>query len=434
MPQEHAFTRLVHERMKKTGEGYRLARAHVLAGTSLSASDRPGVFPTVRHIGGQQPDISPVRNLLVDAGVRLPGDYHVSEAMVFGLAGGIGFLYGVFEYEGTPTMTLAVRNRSTPDAFFTDLFERTGTTVEVQTTSGAAKAAKQLDKHLDEQNPVLCSLGAGALPHTGGPAGEAGMWPRVVRVIGMAGPDVWIDDISPEPLACPRASLDTARGALRSAKHRMISISGIDPGHDWPAAITEAVQAGARGYDTPPVPQWASNVGTAGLERWQGLLTNTRNSRGWPRFFAGGHRAAIALSRLYESIERDSAFPAAGRPLYAGFLDAAAALTGRGSLGECAANLRVAASHWGNIARIAATADPDLARYCAIFDEQAELLDTGSGPDIFVALAALREEQQALVAGCAIDGTTATDAYTAIAAELHPIIRIERTVMKQLIS
>lgn len=103
------------------------------------------------------------RNLLANAGVKGHDGAPLTEAMAFGLAGGMGFLYGVFEYDGTPTMTIVGRNRSMPDSFLEPLFDLAGVEVRISVTSGTAKTRRELDRLLDEEAPAICTVGAGWL-------------------------------------------------------------------------------------------------------------------------------------------------------------------------------------------------------------------------------------------------------------------------------
>lgn len=165
MTRQRDFKARVRARMEHTGERYSAARAHVLAArqelppVSTSLSVRP--FGSVHAVGGQQADVAAARNLLSNAGVKGPDGTRFTEAMAFGLAGGVGFLYGVFEYDGTPTMTIVCRNGSMPDPFLEPLFERAGAEVKVATTGSPQKARRELDQLLDEETPVLCTVGAG---------------------------------------------------------------------------------------------------------------------------------------------------------------------------------------------------------------------------------------------------------------------------------
>ena len=76
-----------------------------------------------------------------------------------------------------------------------------------------------------------------------------------------------LDDRAPQALSVDVDTFAAARAAYRTAKHRMISVTALRGEHDWVAALETALLAGVRGYDTPPVPQWAANVGIAGLKK-----------------------------------------------------------------------------------------------------------------------------------------------------------------------
>jgi hypothetical protein len=87
------FKQLVRTRMEKTGESYSAARRQVLHQSAAGepASNVPWHFP------GNVPATTALRVLLTQAGVRAPGTgAPFSEAMLFGIAGGIGI--GVFSF------------------------------------------------------------------------------------------------------------------------------------------------------------------------------------------------------------------------------------------------------------------------------------------------------------------------------------------------
>src|SRR5437660_11796353 len=90
------FKQLVRSRMKKTGEGYATARRHILR---RSAPGQPA-RDTPWHFAGSVPATTTLRGLLAHAGVRDPHTgLPFSEAMLFGIAGGIGIGVFAFLYE-----------------------------------------------------------------------------------------------------------------------------------------------------------------------------------------------------------------------------------------------------------------------------------------------------------------------------------------------
>ncbi|MDY7101235.1 MAG: DUF4872 domain-containing protein [Actinomycetota bacterium] len=427
MTRNRDFKHLVRARMDETGERYSTARAHVLAAATPHDRHRvAGLLDSVVAIGGQQPDLAAARNLCVNAGVTGPGGEPLGEALAFGLAGGVGFLYGVFEYADGPTMTIVARNRSMPDPFCEPLFGRAGATIEVSTTTGAKKAATELDRALDAGRSVLCTVGAGGLAHLGLPDDEAAMAPHLVGVVGRDGDHVLVDDRSPEPIVVERATFDTARAAYRQAKHRMVSITDVDSDHDWPGALRQAVTAGTTGYDTPPVPQFAANVGRAGLTKFARLLTDERDPKRWPRVFGSGRRAALGLGRLHDCVEWAYTAPSAGRALQAEFLREAAAIADEPGWVDAAERFDASATAWAEVARLAADAHPNLQRYAELSAARAAALDGRPDP---ATMRSLADEQRQLVDDCDLSATEATAAFAAIAEVIDRIAALERDAL-----
>src|SRR5829696_7988199 len=176
MPADKDFKRLVRARMGKTGESYTTARAH------LRPDRDPG--PPERF-QGRHPDTAGLTRLLAALGVTDPATGRpLSEAMVLGVAGGIGFAYFVFEYEQLTSLYLG--GRINPFVHKRDPAEaalaRLGVTFRVRRTSGPATAERQLRAALDQGRPVLATVDPARLPHRGVPPELEGMVPQDVLV------------------------------------------------------------------------------------------------------------------------------------------------------------------------------------------------------------------------------------------------------------
>src|SRR5262245_58558322 len=94
--QKH-LKQLIRARMQKTGERYTAARRHILSDNG-SKAQQPKQNPAARwHLPGNVPATTALRILLTHHGVRAPHTAEpFSEAMLFGIAGGIGI--GVFSF------------------------------------------------------------------------------------------------------------------------------------------------------------------------------------------------------------------------------------------------------------------------------------------------------------------------------------------------
>ncbi len=445
MTKNRDFKTLVRQRMTKTGERYSTARAHVMAaggGSTRPTSGppgghtAPGLLPGIRTIGGSQADLAAARNLCVNAGLDGPDGGPISEALAFGIAGGVGFLYAVFEYGDIPTMTIVARNQSMPDPFCQALFDRLGVSTTVVETTGAKKAATTLDTALANGRPALCTVGAGGLPYHGLPQDASGMSPHVVGVIGVEpnSGHLLLDDRSPEPLPVDRADFDAARAAYRAGKHRLVEIESVPHEVNWINVLDAAVDAAVEGFDRPPVPQFKSNVGLAGLTKWSALLTGG-GKKSWPAVFGSGRRAAVGLSRIYDCINHAYTSVDAGRPLFADFLDEAAAVADRPDWKGVAEQWRASGERWRALSSLAVGSDPNLERYAELADERSQRLDTATGDstaELAATMRGLHEEQQALVDGCDLDADTAADVFHAMAAVVDAVIELETEALASL--
>ncbi|WP_432838955.1 hypothetical protein [Dactylosporangium sp. CA-092794] len=96
----------IRERVARTGESYTTARRHVLAGNATAVAGETG-YDTFG--GGQHQPSTLLRHLLHRDGIEL------SEAMLCGLGGGIGFMVAVFDYRGLPPiLTIVAQHHSEP--------------------------------------------------------------------------------------------------------------------------------------------------------------------------------------------------------------------------------------------------------------------------------------------------------------------------------
>src|SRR5687768_3322623 len=99
--------------MAKTGESYTTALRHVV-GAAPSTNDHGY---TLR--GGLHPETANIANVLAHHGIQ-SDKRPLSEALIFGIGGGIGAGYILWEFKkhDSPTLTIGFRNRMHyPDAW-----------------------------------------------------------------------------------------------------------------------------------------------------------------------------------------------------------------------------------------------------------------------------------------------------------------------------
>ncbi|MGE3166237.1 MAG: BtrH N-terminal domain-containing protein [Planctomycetota bacterium] len=442
MTDQKAFKRRVRERMTKTGESYTTARRQLLpAGSNEIASMDarrarafPGLLPGCSHFGGIHSDTAILCNAFNQAGIVSPHDGKpFSEAMLFGLCGGIGFMYFVFEYKGHhPILSFVARNWSLPDEFADGALDRTGVKSTRKTSGTAAPAKKALDQVLANGRTAICTVDPVRLPYLGLPQAYAGNAAELIGVVGVDGDSAWIDDRCFEPSELSLAELAAARASYKKAKHRLVAIDGQDRSYDLAVGITEALDATVRSFHEARFKGYASNFGFAGLEKWRTMLVDTKDPKSWRKVFATREHAFIALQRTYECIHYQVTPPAGGRPLYADFLEEAAEVTGKSALAEAADALRKSAVLWDEIGALALPDDdPTRARAREIMDCIDDTLrEQGSRAGNTVAT--LRAELEELPKSSRIEPADAFAVFDAMAERVAAIIEIERRALELL--
>lgn len=350
MTEQRALKQLVRARMARTGESYTTAHRHVVG---------PQVH---RHR-----ESALVRRMLSAAGADM------SEPMVCGLGGGIGFMYAVFEYKSVdhPLLTIVTQHHPTPwlEAAATHL----GTTPTRVTSSSTELAYVKVRRALDAGRPVLIQVARGLLPwHEDVPDAEAAD-PHNVLVIGHEGDDLVVLDRDEHTIGADE--LGVAWAANRKGRFAVTTLT--DAGSpDLEAAAVRAI-ATTHAHMTGPVLGHAFDVnfGLSGIARLRDDLVDTSTKRGWARRFGSDHAFEVARVRLAECLTWAHGAEGATRLVYADFL----AETGRS---QAASLARKAGVQWSGIADIAgaesdpAVAIPELAaRVSSVYDVELTLAE-----------------------------------------------------------
>jgi hypothetical protein len=385
----------VRARMARTGERYTTARRH-LTGRS-AAPDRAGVVPGYRSFGGgRHHDSALLTHVLEAAGVTAAHDGRpVSEPMVAGLAGGIGFMYFTFSYAGhLPTMTIVPRIHPRP--FLTGALERAAIPHRVTGTGSAAKAARDLDAALAAGHAPVCTVDRAGLDHQVWADTIPGADPYDVVVAGRRDDVLLLDDECLEPVDVRADVFAAARAAHRKSRHRMVVVGPATAPVDLAPGIRAALAATVHDLTEDVMPgNFAGNFGLRGLARWADAVGDRRSKTGWTRLFDSGPAFGHAMRRLYDCLTFDHSSPGAMRPLYADFLLEAAAVLGDPGLREAADRYERAGALWAAIAD-AALAGP-VTPYRALVERRLELLLGGNAAD--GGLRALAREVEAFTAG-----------------------------------
>lgn len=431
MTANRTFKAAVRARMARTGERYTTARYALLQSrNNTDGAETRGLFLGYRAAAGIRGDTGAACNLLASVGVRArPDGRSISEGLFTGLCGGIGFLYAVFEYRGTPPMlSILGRYDTMPDSFVAGGLGALELTVTSREFSTPATARKALDEALAACRPALC-----VVDYVGLAADErlvetrlAGYAPTVVAVAGADEDGVLVDEGGMEPRRVSHEAFARARAMYKKAKHRLISIEPPAGPLDLSPAIVAATRATARRYTEAPYKGFAGNFGLAGLEKWHRLLTDRKDPKGWPQLFPSGPLAYLALRRTFDGIEHEFTAPAAGRPLYADFLRTAAELTGNTHYTAAAEAFIEAGARWSALTpTIEHCGDPVVEEGCRLGEPFRELLDEVECPDLDEA-ARVRGERESLAHRCTMPAERASALYALLADHVASVLAAER--------
>ena len=378
------FKQLVRSRMKKTGEGYATARRHILrqSAPGQTARDLPW------HFAGSVPATTALRGLLAHAGVRDPHTgAPFSEAMLFGIAGGIGI--GVFSFfyekENFASFFLAGRHLLHDSlAYLRNACERLGIETVVQETAGVKAAEVQLRSALTEHGPCVAWVDAAHLPHRAMPAIASGSAYHVITIYGIDedGQTASIGDRTDEPITIGLPDLAKARARIKKDKHRLLSI----PASASPADMAGLVRGGLRAcYDglagAGGIRSAATNFSLKAMRLWADRLHGSKDNERWERVFPRGPRLWQGLTSVYDYIEHYGTGGGLCRPLFAEFLTEAVSAGADARLTDLATRYAELGRAWSALADAALPDEVPVCREAKeLFAHKAELIDGGGSP------------------------------------------------------
>jgi hypothetical protein len=390
------FKQLVRSRMKKTGEGYATARRHILrhSGPVQPAHDLPW------HFAGSVPATTALRGLLAHAGVRDPHTgAPFSEAMLFGLAGGVGI--GIFSFlyekEDFASFFLAGRHLLHDSlAYLRNACKRLGIDAVVHETAGVKAAEEQLRSALAQHGPCIAWVDAAHLPHRAMPAIASGTAYHVITIyrINEYGKTASIGDRTDEPITIDLTDLGKARARIKKDKHRLLSI----PASASPTQLAALVRGGLRAcYDglagAGGVKSAATNFSLKAIRLWADRLHGSKDNERWERVFARGPRLWQGLTSVYDFIEHYGTGGGLCRPLFAEFLTEAVNAGADAPLADLALRYAELGRAWSALANAALPDEVPVCREAKeLFARKAELIDGGGSPaEIRAACARLGE-------------------------------------------
>ena len=285
-----------------------------------------------------------------------------SEAMAFGIGGGLFFAYVPFiKLNFLPLTTF----RTGPGSIFSKATKSLGIQIKREKFSNPVVAEQRLDRLLEEGRPVGAQTGVFWLPFFP-PAYRFHFNGHNLVVIGKEGNDYLISDpIFEEMVRCPVADLRKARfakGAL-APKGKLYYIEKMPQQFDLPQAVTAGIKEVCRGMLKTPVP-------LAGV---RGIRLLARQLAKWPAKF-DEKQTLLYLGHVIRMQEEIGTGGGGFRFIYAAFLQEAAEVLENDKLLDLSKHCTEIGDLWRDFALLASRVCKGRAEIQDSFDDLSQLL------------------------------------------------------------
>lgn len=396
MTEQKHLKQLVRSRMQKTGESYSTARRQLVRHVAAPAK----LLPKQHHFPGSIPSTTALRDMLAHAGVVAPHTgAPFSEAMVFGLAGGIGAGMFAFHYPKENFSSFFVAGRYgwyDHKSWALAAVERLGLTAVVKESSGLKPAEKNLRDLLDGGRPVMVWLDASNLPISGSMYSVAS-----VHGIDDAAGTALMGDVTEELIPVPLADLAAARIRTRKDKNRVMA---LEPGGKLPA-LPKLVRQSIGACADALIKGKMKNFTLAAFSTWADRLDGSKAPDAWEKIFPPGPLMYTGLRSITEFVEYYGTGGGLCRPIFAEFLDEASQALGDKKLAALSARYAELGRGWSALAEAAL---PD---QVPAFRKAKELIAAGldtTGPEALLCGKALEKSRARMKEGFPLDAAAST--------------------------
>jgi len=388
---------------------------------------------TKKHLAGKEPETAAVRNALTQLG-RCSSDL-CTEEMLFGLGGGLGVAYFLFDLHGYHPIFLGTRyhaSEAETPVFMMQMCDAWGATAEVKHSASRAASTKQLTKALEDGYTPIVWVNVINLPYLF-LSGRPNMFYTII-VYEKDGNDFIVGDLGQSVARMSVEEMEEARDAHYVTKFRSVTIKDAPEKPDVREILTERIRA----MCTQTIEGLGiANFGLEAFTKWAEMLTNTKNKKSWSKSFADGPSLQRALSSVYKQIELRGFGGSAFRGMYADFLDQAAGVLKKPAFKKVAEQFREAEASWHNIA-LAALPDsiPVLKETRDALDRRATLLQKPRTPKIDEDLDSIRTRlidlRESSTKELALSDADKLDLFSNISARVLETEAVERAAFTDL--
>lgn len=301
-------------------------------------------LPNYHHFEGESPDTGTIRNALAYQHTLMPhSDKPITEALLFGISGGVAAGYFTFEFHGyDPTFPFMTRYTFDPT---TIIFEQLGIQPEIRQTDNADKGLKNLTDALEAGKPVIVWADMYTLAYNRPVVktkDDYGMMPLLVY--GYDDSAVHIADRAHVPLTAAPDELAAARGRVKKEKYRVMTLGAPDLSK-LPAAVKAGIETTIKSMSgIAPIKPLQGKFGPDGFTRWAELLVD-KTAKGWGKLYPGVKLYTMLMTG-YEYMLLNGNGGDGSRSFYADFLIEAAHILNKPALNDVAQAYRQAAAAW----------------------------------------------------------------------------------------
>jgi hypothetical protein len=235
--------------------------------------------------GGVHPEAAAAANVLAAAGLRRPDTGTLlSEELVFGIAGGLGALYILWEWEAYNAKVLVLGFHhlgNYPVRYSQRLADRLNVRVSLPETGSRRAATQSLDSALAAGKPAVAWVDRASLPYLQLPERLRGREGHFVAVCGRTSDGYWVDDRAAAPFFVPAATFGDARERIPSYKQRLLLVDALAP-FDLAVAVQGGIAA-----QVDYLSSGSDSFALPALRKWARLLTDPSHKKGYPVLFSG---------------------------------------------------------------------------------------------------------------------------------------------------
>ena len=303
------------------------------------------------RFGWRDCEVGALANALANAGVTAAHSQQpYTEEMLFGIGGGIGFAYFLFEQGGAHRIHVGTRihtKETERPEFVQTILQRLSAPAHVQNSSSASAASGNLRRNLEQGQAPLIWVDPQKLSYLGMNTALNCYYSVIVFGVDEGAGTASLADRCPGPVTLPLEDLRAARETSWSPKYRAMLVQKSADGGD----IRSAVESGIRDCIVQMNQGLGiTNFGLRGMEKWATVLTSTKEKKSWAKIFPPGANLFDSLYSIFCQISARDSGGCADRLLYADFLVEAADVLNRPALRDVADQYRGLEQMWRSVA------------------------------------------------------------------------------------